>query len=356
MSDLSTSLMRVLDANANRAREGIRTAEDYLRYGLNESRWSSRLKSTRALISQSLRASFGDQLLLSARDAGADPLSPENAADFLPKPGAQPELPRDVAQRGLKRAQEALRVLEEYLRVANPDISATFSRSRYELYQAEQWLMHAGTAAETLTNATVYVILTPEQCPKGIMKTAEATLKGGARLLQLRCKNARSDKELVNQAHDLLKLCRSFQAVLFCNDRTDVAMASGVDGVHLGQDDINSLDARRLVGEKLLIGRSTHSLTQFKEALADGRADYLAIGAMYETCTKSEPVLAGLELAREVSALHVQLPVFAIGGISPSRIPELKATGVSRIAVATAITRADDPESATRTLIQAMQN
>ena len=149
-------------------------------------------------------------------------------------------------------------------------------------------------------------------------------------------------------------MCRNYGAVLICNDRVDIALAVGLPGVHLGQKDLTLDEARKVSGERLVLGRSTHSVAQAKAAVEVEKADYIAIGSIYETSTKVGRILAGIPLAEQVSALGLPVPVFAIGGITQERIPELRTAGVRRVAVSTAIIAQDDPESATKRLLEAM--
>jgi thiamine-phosphate pyrophosphorylase len=114
------------------------------------------------------------------------------------------------------------------------------------------------------------------------------------------------------------------------------------------------LDARGIVGEKVIIGRSTHSLEQVRHAVEVEQADYLGVGSVYETSTKQERVLAGVALAEQVCAMGLGVPVFAIGGITLDRLAELKAAGVKRVAVSSAIAAAPDPETTTRRFIELM--
>jgi thiamine-phosphate pyrophosphorylase len=342
--------LRLIDANANRAREGIRTAEDYIRFKSGNTRWAQRLKASRHAISDLLGQAFKSEILTAARNVSTDPLKPEASEGNCT---AQEENAKTVAHRGLKRAQEALRVLEEYLRGAYPKISIALSINRYGLYEAEQWLLNASDAAATLEAAKVYVLLSASLCKTGLLHTAEAALKGGARILQLREKEGTA-RAILKQARDLQSLCETYGAVLICNDRLDLATAAGTGGVHLGQDDLTPAEARKLCGEKLLIGRSTHSPEQAQKAVIVEQVDYIAIGSMYETSTKAGRILAGLKLAEQVAALNLSLPVFAIGGINGEKIKELKAAGVRRIAVSTAVIAQADPEGATRRLIDAI--
>lgn len=347
--NLSAGELRLLDANANRAREGVRTAEDYIRFTCGEHRWAAALKNTRRTITELLNKTALSDALLSSRMVVTDPLRPTSSEP--PAPSA--ESSKLVAQRGLKRAQEALRVLEEYLRAPAPAVSQEFERLRYRLYEVEQWLALAAEKLAILREATVYVLLTDAMCHSGLLKTAEAVLKAGVRVVQLREKDL-PDRQLADEARSLRALCDGYKAVSICNDRVDLALAAGAAGVHLGQDDLAPQDARALCGERLLIGRSTHDLQQFKRAVTEEAVDYVAIGSMYPTQTKAEHTLAGLELARATSKLEVGVPVFTIGGITLERVEELKAAGVRQIAVSSAIISSADPYSAARRFLEAM--
>lgn len=349
---LNIDRLRLIDANANRAREGIRTAEDYLRFAVGVQHWAARLQSARgkitALIGEHL-GEIGERELIASRNVGQDPLRPLEGDT---RPCAE-ESCKLVAQRGLKRAQEAVRVLEEYLRGPFPAVSKGLEKCRYELYEAEQWLAISSEDFRILNGARVYVLLTEALCTLGLIQTAEAVLKGGVRLLQLREKAA-PDTSVLGKLRGLRPVCAQYGAVLICNDRFDLALAGATSGVHLGQGDLSPQDVRAQSGQRLLIGRSTHDVEQAQRAAQQEAPDYIAIGSMYETATKQERIMAGLGLAERVSALNLPLPVFAIGGITPERVGELKKTGIRRIAVAAAVTKSRDPESAARQLIELM--
>jgi thiamine-phosphate pyrophosphorylase len=124
----------------------------------------------------------------------------------------------------------------------------------------------------------------------------------------------------------------------------------------LGQSDLAADQARRLSGERLLLGRSTHTVDEARRAGVEERADYIAVGAMYETETKTDRILAGPDLAAEVIALGLPVPVFAIGGIVLERVAELKARGVRRVAVSRAVLAQADPEEMTRRLVAALED
>jgi len=371
-SPVGFSELRLIDANANRAREGIRTGEDYIRFVAGEGRWASELKRIRHSVTLLLASHFSNKQLTASRNVGSDPFNPSDATP-PPTPsccgegdrgvtpscggegaGGRPatESSREVALRGLKRAEEALRVLEEYTRAESAATAVQFAQHRFALYEAEQWLAHASEAAAVIGTASLYVILTKSLCRRGLCGTAEAVLKGGAKLLQFRNKDITNSISLLAEARDLHALCSRQGAVLICNDRLDIALAAGAAGVHLGQHDLPPLDARRVVGEKVIIGRSTHTVEQARHAVELEKADYLGVGSVYDTSTKQERFLVGVKLAEQVCALGLGVPVFAIGGITLDRVAELKAVGVKKVAVSSAIVADPDPERITRRFIE----
>jgi thiamine-phosphate pyrophosphorylase len=160
-------------------------------------------------------------------------------------------------------------------------------------------------------------------------------LAGGARLIQLRDKDA-SARELLDHARACLKLTREAGAKLIINDRADVALTAGADGVHLGQDDMSVGNAREMLGEDKIVGVSTHSLDQFRAALKTS-ASYIAVGPVYQTNTKENPdPVVGLELVREAKKL-TDRPLVAIGGINHERAPEVIAAGADCVAAISAL-------------------
>jgi thiamine-phosphate pyrophosphorylase len=350
---MDSQLPRILDANANRAREGLRTAEDYVRFIVGDMLHAERLRIVRqALTATLLSIPDLERALIEARNVVSDPFQPENWKDVLRR--VESETPLDVARRGLKRAQEALRVLEEYLRAAFPQQAERFSKLRYGVYEAEQWLIGASSAMLKLVDAKVYVLLTAAFCKnKDLLKTAQAVLRAGIKVIQLREKE-QSDAALLPVLSSLQTVCAEHDAILFSNDRVDLAMLAGTHGVHLGQTDITPTEARKLSGRRLLIGRSTHSVDQARNAIEIEKADYIGIGAMFDTTSKSKLILSGLKLAEDVAALKLNAPVFAIGGITLERLPALKSAGVTRVAVTQAIIGSTDPEYEARKFIEVM--
>ncbi len=181
---------------------------------------------------------------------------------------------------------------------------------------------------------------------------ARALLAAGAKVLQIRIKPAvpPGAGELVRIARMCRSLCDAAGAALIVNDRIDVALAAGADGVHLGQTDLGLRDARRIVGDRLWIGVSTHNLAQVTLARAGG-ADYLGFGPVFVTRTKRSPdPVQGLTGLRAAVATAGAVPVVAIGGIAPENAPGVYATGAAAICAIGAVNDSSDVEGNARRL------
>ena len=175
----------------------------------------------------------------------------------------------------------------------------------------------------------------------------EAALKGGATCVQLR------EKELdraafLEEARTLAALCRRYGVPLIINDNVEVALSAGADGVHVGQDDLTVEQVRRLAGDRLIVGVSAHSVEQALAAQAGG-ADYLGVGAVFATATKSDAHVLPRETLAEICRA-VDIPVVAIGGISADNLLQLAGTGVDGVALVSAIFSAPDIEGQCRKL------
>jgi thiamine-phosphate pyrophosphorylase len=186
-------------------------------------------------------------------------------------------------------------------------------------------------------------------CGVSRLDTLAPALRGGADMFQLRDKHA-SDDELLGAAETARSLCHRHGALFIVNDRPDLALAAGADGVHLGQDDMAPDEAREIVGPDLIIGRSTHSPAQVDAAAG---ADYIGVGPIHPTPTKRWRPAVGLELVR-YAAEHAAMPFFAIGGLDAHRLGDAIAAGATRAAIVRAICEAADPEAATRALRDAL--
>jgi thiamine-phosphate diphosphorylase len=193
--------------------------------------------------------------------------------------------------------------------------------------------------------ARLYVI-TPDASRERVVEIAAASARGGAEILQLRHKSL-SRGELLALARELRSLIAG--ALFVVNDHVDIALLSGADGVHLGPDDISVAAARRLAGDRLLIGASASTVDAARQAVEDG-ADYVGCGAAFATSVKSDKRIIGPAGVAAVAHALSPVPVFGIGGIDEVNLPQLTALGVRRACVIRAVADAADPEQAVRRL------
>jgi thiamine-phosphate pyrophosphorylase len=201
-----------------------------------------------------------------------------------------------------------------------------------------------------VTLPPLYAIVDPLDTGRDPVALATALLAGGATLLQLRLKDA-SARDVLAVARAIVPLVRSAGARLVVNDRPDVALAAGADGVHLGQDDLPVAAARRVLGPAALIGLSTHDPAQASAAAAAG-ADYLGVGPVYATTSKANALLPrGLDLVAAARAAVPDRPLVAIGGITAATAVAVRAAGADSVAMIGALVRADDPAAAVRDVL-----
>lgn len=172
---------------------------------------------------------------------------------------------------------------------------------------------------------------------------------GGARILQVRIKPAHVD-DIVRVARMARRVCRELGAQLVINDRVDIALLVGADGVHLGQADLPIAEARRIAGDRLAYGISTHNLEQLRAAVAEG-PDYVAYGPVFPTLTKQKPdPVVGLDALRTAVQVAGDIPLVAIGGISPAHARDIYGVGASSICAISAVNHAADVADAARAL------
>ncbi|MCL0029320.1 thiamine phosphate synthase [Dehalococcoidia bacterium] len=224
-------------------------------------------------------------------------------------------------------------------------------RSRIVLTRAEQ-RMGASVRAEMVAKLKgVYVIVDPEATRgRDPVTVARDTLEGGARVVQLR--NKQNDKkQVLDQARRIKSLCQEHDVLFFVNDDADVALTAGAHGLHVGQTDLPTEDARRVLEPGQLIGRSNGNLPEALASQAQ-EVDYIAVGPIYATTTmgKSGRSALGPEMVRLVKNAVPQ-PIVAIGGINAENLSEVVRAGADCVCVVSAITYTDDPVEATRQLV-----
>lgn len=182
-----------------------------------------------------------------------------------------------------------------------------------------------------------------------LMEQVEAALKNGATCVQLREKDL-DEEAFLAEAIEMAKLCKQYNVPFIVNDNVDIAIKSGADGIHVGQEDMAAKDVRALVGPDMIIGVSAHDVKEAVEAVKNG-ADYLGLGACFNTSTKTDVSTMPISLLKEI-ADAVDVPTCGIGGISLKNIEQLKGSGIDGVAVVSAIFAAEDPGAATAKLLE----
>ncbi len=221
--------------------------------------------------------------------------------------------------------------------------------------------LDGGKLRARLDDARLYLCTGARRDRHDLAEFADAALAGGVDILQLRDKSGSVDgngREATLEAREeiaalevLAEACARHGALLAVNDRADVALAVGADVLHLGQDDLPVAWARRILGDEVVIGRSTHAVDEAASAAAEPGVDYFCTGPCWPTPTKPGRPAPGLDLVRTVAATGTDRAWFAIGGIDrPERLADVLAAGAGRIVVVRAITEADDPTAAAAAL------
>ena len=331
-------VLRLLDANANRAREALRVVEDYARFVLDDAGLSQELKHLRHELGAATRSFVAEAIL--HRD------TPNDVGTTIKTNG---ELSRadvaDVVVAAGKRLGEALRAVEEFMKTVRPADASKVEGLRYRFYDIEQRIAFTLRPAVCgFTAVRLYVLITESICRIPWLDAAEQAILGGADCVQLREKELEG-AEFLRRARQLTTLCKEHRVPCVINDRPDVAILADADGVHVGQGDLPARETRKLVGAGRIVGVSTHNLEQARRALADG-ADYIGIGPVFRSPTKPRDLIAGLGFARDVAHKLPQIPAVAIAGIDAGNVDEVLATGICAVAVSSAVLAAHDVRAA----------
>lgn len=335
-----------MDANLNRAREALRVLEDYARLALDDAALTAAAKSLRHALADAVRQG-GLTGLIAARDIVGDVGCALTGAGEYERASLA-----DVVLAAGKRLTEALRVIEEVGKTKSAAFGAEVERIRYGAYDLEKRLAARINPRAGFAEVRLYVLMTAALCVGDWWETAEAALRGGADVLQLREKQL-SDRELLERARRLTRLCHDRGARCVVNDRPDIAVLAGADGVHVGQNDLPVVEARRVMGHERVVGVSTHSLEQARTALA-AAPDYVAVGPMFATSTKPAERIAGTALWSAVRG-ETSLPLVAIGGINADNVGALLQAGCRCIGVCQAVIGTTNPEAAVRRLRELLE-
>ncbi len=350
-------LLRLLDASANRAREALRVVEDYVRFVLDDQHLTERLKVLRHGLTSAL-AGISTTERLATRDTQADVgTSLSTTAEQLRRDSD------DVLTANFTRLQESLRSLEEFSKIGNIFPASAIEQLRYESYTLHKAVQGTVDGLARMAGARLYVLVDGRSSVDAFERLVVSLVKTGVGVIQLRDKTLR-DRELLDRARRLrdftcdqpsavADMTRCGDTLFIMNDRPDLAVLAGADGVHVGQEELSVRQVRQIVGPRMLVGVSTHRIDEARQAVLDG-ASYLGVGPIFPSGTKTFSEFPGLEFARNVAS-EIRLPAFAIGGIDSRNVAQVLATGVSRVAVSGAVVAAADPADAARGLLERLK-
>lgn len=340
---MEQAVYRIIDANFNRAREAARSVEEFCRFALNSKSLTKRAKQLRHELSACI-GGLNTARLISCRDTLGD-VGVDLKVD---KQLSRGDL-YDCCIAACKRLSEALRVLAEVLRIQGQTEADAMERLRYTAYTLEKDIVIQSHAFEKYRSVRLYVVIT-SNLPMEVISLTGKCIVGGADCIQLRAKTV-DDDTLFALAVEFVKMCKDAGIVSIINDRTDIAVAAGADGVHLGQNDLPVAQARRLGLAPLIIGKSTHSIEQLRVA-CDERPTYVGLGPVFMTATKPRAQEVGLDYVKKSLEMLADEVIghVAIGGITSDNVGQVLDAGAVGIAVCSAVTHADDPSAACRAL------
>ena len=340
---MTGELLRIIDANFNRSREALRVMEEYARFALEDQPATQALKSLRHQLTETVGRLLPAEKLLAARDTPTDVGTTLSTPTEQTRPDA-----RAVFTAAAARLTESLRVLEEYVKVIDPEVAARFEACRYRCYELDKRLSFVGRRHQRLRRARLYVLVTASLCRGDWLETIRQVSGAGADLVQLREKHL-DDGELLRRGQRAAEVCRHADTLFILNDRPDIARLCQADGLHLGQDDLPVSAVRRILGPDVLVGLSTHNRQQLDDAVSQ-QPDYLAVGPMFASDTKPQEQLAGPGFLAHAAG-QTGLPLVAVGGINAGNLDQLQPGRPYCAAVCSAIVSQPDPAAATAELL-----
>lgn len=340
---MERAVYRIIDANFNRAREATRIIEEFCRFALNNSRLVERAKQLRHELSATVHKLDAGRLI-SSRDTLGDVGMGKRLDMQLSRGNLQ-----DCLTAACKRLTEALRTLSEMIQTMNRPVADTVEKLRYKAYTLEKDIVLFSEPVERFKGVRLYVIIS-SSLPADVVSLAYKCAAGGADCIQLRAKNIEDDKFFALAA-EFVRICEAADVLSIINDRVDVAVGAGADGIHLGQNDLPVEHARKLQLAPLIIGKSTHSVGQLRAACQE-RPTYVSLGPVFATVTKPNAEAVGLDYVRQATKELADTGIHsvAIGGVTLSNVEDVLKAGARAIAVCSAATEVDDPTAACRAL------
>ena len=332
-------MYRIIDANLNRATEALRVLEEIARFKLGDKNLSTQLKNIRHQICTFFDDKY-DFLVISRdtlNDVGVDIINPTKIEKYYLNI-------ESIFRSNFKRLEQALRVLSEYA-----NLSDNF---RYQIYTIEKNMnerIKMDIKKYLLKDKKLYLVTNSDNFATDdeFLDTVALAIKSGVDIVQLREKTKPAAK-IIEYGKVIRQITSEYGALFIVNDRIDIAQILNADGVHLGQDDVDINSARKILGEKMIIGISTHKPQDAQEAIKNG-ADYIGVGPVYKTPTKPNREPAGLEYLKW-AVENVSIPFYAIGSIDENTIDEVISYGTKRVALVRAIMNSKNISSTVKNL------
>ncbi|MBN2456630.1 MAG: thiamine phosphate synthase [Sedimentisphaerales bacterium] len=340
---MNRSIYRIIDANFNRAREAVRVMEEFCRFTLNNEQLTERAKKLRHELS-AIISKLDSRRIITSRDTPGDVGAGKKVETSIKR-----ETLRDCLTANCKRLTEALRAIAEMVQIIDPAQAERIERLRYNSYTIEKDIIICSDTLNKFSGVRLYVIVS-SNLPVDVISLTQQCVTGGADCIQLRAKDINDDK-LYALASEFVRICKQANVLSIINDRVDIAIAAGADGVHLGQNDLLVEQARRLQLTPLIIGKSTHSPSQLESACIE-QPTYVSLGPVFASGTKPSYqavgvgyVQQGTKELQEKGIAHV-----AIGGITVDNLEKVIKAGAKAVAVSSAVTSAKEPAKACQQL------
>ncbi len=322
-------ILRIIDANFNRIREGLRVIEDSIRFIYGDEKILKELRDIKHQISIKTLQFFPSEKLKSSRfveeDIGKkfDKKKKINLTKLI--------------ETNFLRVEESLRVLEEYSKILNLKAFSFFHNIRFKIYKLEKDII-THLSRKKIKVPLVYVILNLKEDERGFLNFAEDVIKGEPDIIQLRYKGENSRFFL--KIGKKLKKTIPDKIIYIINDRVDIGILCECDGVHIGENDIGVEDVRKLIPSKIL-GVSANSVSKIKK-LKDKDIDYIALGAIFKSYTKPDRKVIGTGILKKIKSI-ISIPVIGIGGINIENAREVIEEGADGIAVISAVESSKKP-------------
>lgn len=332
---------QIIDANLDRAREGLRVLEDWARFALGRKDLVKNFKNFRQILGKHHISVYKE-----SRNFIID-----NCAGLSHPEQSKRNDNSSIISSNAARVQEALRVIEEFSRDHNQSLCEISSKIRYEIYSLEIILLKAKanfSNLRILNENDLYLITLDTE---NLFEKIKNILEGGVKIIQFRFKQG-NDSDNLKFAIKIRELCDNFDALFLINDRVDIALACKADGVHLGQNDMDIKSARNILGFSKIIGISASNEWDIKKAIQDG-CDYLGIGPVFATSTKKGKVPLGIETLKSLTK-DIPIPWFAIGGVKQDNISLLKENNISKVAIITDLINSKNPKEKAIMLLKSL--